>query len=166
MENKNGTEVTDAQRKAFCEVVDYKYNRLISKAKDNAELLVREITDQVRVKLGVGRLDSQIEALKKKMELISSKKSKLGFPQYEYLGLAPHSKAALLVQAGTRQNSEIIEGLETERLTQKANLWAAHSVQEIKLILKHLPEPKVLKQLKQPQAYAIVNRKRKPTPKQ
>ena len=90
--------------------------------------------------------------------------SKLGFNEYQHL--IHRSKAELLVEARTRQNSEIIKELEAERLTQKANIWAAPAVQEIKLIVKHLPQPKALKKLKQPQVYVIDNRKRKPTPKQ
>ena len=164
MEKKNGTAVTDGQRKAFSDLVDYKYNRLIHEAEDKEGLLVREITEQVRVELGVDVLDSQIEALENQAEMFRSKKSKLGFPRYG--GLVAQSKAERLVEARTRQNSGIIEELEMERLIQKANIWAAPSVQEIKLIVKHLPQPKVLKKLKQSQAYAIDNRKRKPTPKQ
>ena len=109
-------------------------------------------------------LDNQIDALKNQAEILRSKKSKLGFNEYQHL--IHRSKAELLVEARTRHNSGIIEELETERLTQKANIWAAPAVQEIKLIVKHLPQPKALKKLKQPQAYVIDNRKRKPTPKQ
>ena len=164
MEKKNGTAVTAGQRKAFSELVDHKYNRLINEARDREGLLVREITEQVRVELGVDLLDNQIDALKNQAEILRSKKSKLGFNEYQHL--IHRSKAELLVEARTRQNSEIIKELEAERLTQKANIWAAPAVQEIKLIVKHLPQPKALKKLKQPQVYVIDNRKRKPTPKQ
>ena len=96
MDKKNGTAVTDGQRKAFSELVDHKYNRLINEARDQEGLLVREITEQVRVELGVDLLDNQIEALKNQAEILRSKKSKLGFNEYQHL--IRRSKAELLVE--------------------------------------------------------------------
>ena len=162
MDKKNGVSVTDAQRKAFSELVDHKYDRLIDEARDMEGAKTQAITEQVAHELGIDVLESQIQALGKQAEILQEKKRKLGFR--EYGGFVSHSKAGQLIQARAKQRSKLVEQLETERLAHRANIWGAYSVHEIKLIVKHLPEPKTLKQLMAPAADIHETKKRRPTP--
>jgi len=86
--------LNNAQRKALAQLVEKTYQRLIGEAKDKEGLLVKEITEKVKVELGIDTIDTQIEALKKQIENLEDKKKKLGFGYYE---LVEGSKAKLLI---------------------------------------------------------------------
>lgn len=125
--------MNNAQRKALAQLVEKTYQRLIGEAKDKEGLLVKEITEKVKVELGIDTIDTQIEALKKQIENLEDKKKKLGFGYYE---LVEGSKAKLLIDTRTRQESMEMVGLEKELTERLAGLWTAQTIDEAKALLK------------------------------
>ncbi len=124
--------LNNAQRKALAQVVQDAYERLLKEAQDKEGLLVQEITDQVKVELGVDTLENQIAAMQSQIETLEGKKHQLGFGNY---GLAERSKAKALIDARTRQKSSALHELEKERARTLTALWTAQSVEEAKTML-------------------------------
>ena len=124
--------LNNAQRKALAQVVENAYERLLKEAQDKEGLLVQEITDQVKVELGVDTLENQIAAMQSQIETLEGKKHQLGFGSY---GLGERSKAKALIDARTRQKSTALHELEKERARTLTALWTAQSVEEAKTML-------------------------------
>ena len=123
MEKEKKT-LNNAQRKALAQLVEKTYERLIQEAKDKEGELVKEITEKVRVELGVDVIENQIKSLEEKME-------ELGFDRYG--GLKWDSKAKALVDARVSQESREFE---KERAEKIEGLWTAQTIDEAKALLK------------------------------
>ncbi len=135
----NEKQLSDTQRKALVELVQKRYARRVSEAKDKEGKLAEEITEKVKVELGVDTLDNQIETLKrqldnqtktleKQIENLEDKKEKLGFS--EYGRLMGGSKAQLLIEGRVKKESREIVKLETELEKNLTGIWTASTVEE------------------------------------
>lgn len=123
MEKEKKT-LSNAQRRALAQLAERTYDRLIQEAKDKEGELVKEITEKVRVEMGVDVIENQIKSLEEKME-------ELGF--YRYGGLKWDSKAKALVDArGSQESRE----LEKERAEKLEGIWIAQTIDEAKALLK------------------------------
>jgi len=131
--DKETKPLNNAQRKALAQLLEKSYERLIKQAQDNEGMLVEEITQKVKVELGVDTLENQIKALELQIENLQDKKKQLGFSEY---GLLERSKAKMLIDTRLHQESSAIQDLEQDQTEKLAAIWTAQSIEETKALLK------------------------------
>jgi len=125
--------INNAQRKALVGVVTEVMEHKIQEAKDASGQLIEEITENVKVELGIDTIDNQIKALKNQIDTIEEKKKKLGFNHYNQL--LDRSKAKAIVDKRL-EGSISIRSLEMERAKIISAIWTATSLSEAKELVE------------------------------
>ena len=129
--------VNNAQRQALVTLAERRFEELISLARDENGLLVAEITDDVRNKLGLPALNAEIEQLTNKVNLLKKTREKLGFT--EWGSVIEGSKARLLVEKRTKDEDRRIRQLRKGRDDLLGKLWLARTIAEAKTLMGKVP---------------------------
>ena len=119
----NNGRINNSQRKVFAKLAEETLERKIQGAKDSAEELVAQITEQVKRELGVDTIDNQISTLQEK-------KKALGFPEYSHLSIRKGTQAGKLIDSRTHTQGKKICDLEEKHTEVIAKIWASISLDE------------------------------------
>ena len=131
--------LNNAQRKALAELLDTRYRRLISDARDKEGELAEKIQQELQAELGADTIDNKIASIKRQLreqeesgeaqiKTLEENKESLGFGEYRMI---EGSKAKRLADSRLQKESVEVSGLERQREQKLIEVWTANTGEEV-----------------------------------